>query len=573
MKKIHSKPVNRLLIRQFYYRNLGCFILKIVQTLIMALGNLLLSWTLQQAIDLIAGVYKSVSLGQLIIALGICVCTYVLAYMCNYFSMPQFVARAMAQYIEHAFQRIFRKSIAAFSIENTSRYVSALSNDTNTIESKYLASILDILEQSIILVAALIMMMWYSPTLTLVSVVLALLPIAAYLFTGRRVAMATKNVSDSNEKYISALKDSLEGFSVIKSFRAETQICSIFTQKVREVARAKEKRQKLVTIVQMLSAISAVLIQLGIILIGAFLSITDKGITAGTVLVFVQLLNYVLGPVQRIPNCATEYKSAKILINKMAETLSQNVRENRSTEKKELQSITLRDISFAYDPNKPVLHDIDMVFEKGKSYAIVGASGSGKSTLLNLLLSSHHQYEGEIYFDELEMRQITTESLYEIISMIQQNVFIFNASIRDNITMFSAFSDEEVNSAIAMAGLSDLIKERGMEYMCGERGNNLSGGERQRVAIARSLLKKSQVLLVDEATAALDAQTAFNVSQAILDLKDMTRIVVTHSMDASLLKQYDLVLTLKNGTVIESGSFEELLEKKGYFYSLYTVSQ
>ena len=161
----------------------------------------------------------------------------------------------------------------------------------------------------------------------------------------------------------------------------------------------------------------------------------------------------------------------------------------------------------------------------------------------------------------------------KIISVVQQNVFIFNASIRDNITMFASFPKAEVDRAIALSGLSKLIEERGEDYRCGENGSGLSGGERQRISIARSLLKKAQVLLVDEATAALDAQTAYQVSSAILDLPELTSIVVTHSLDEALLKRYDCILTLKNGRIAEAGSFPELMEKKGYFYSLYTVSQ
>ena len=139
--------------------------------------------------------------------------------------------------------------------------------------------------------------------------------------------------------------------------------------------------------------------------------------------------------------------------------------------------------------------------------------------------------------------------------------------------MFAEFSEAEVDRAIRLSGLSELIAERGEEYLCGENGSNLSGGEKQRISIARSLLKQSQILLVDEGTAALDAQTAFQVSDAILDLDGMTRIVVTHALDETLLKRYDTILTLKHGTIAESGSYEELMEKKGYFYSLYTVSQ
>lgn len=188
-------------------------------------------------------------------------------------------------------------------------------------------------------------------------------------------------------------------------------------------------------------------------------------------------------------------------------------------------------------------------------------------------MASHNGYSGSICYDTTELRQISSESLYEMVSVVQQNVFIFNASIRDNITMFSDFPREEVDRAIELSGLSKLIAERGEDYLCGENGSGLSGGEKQRISIARSLLKKSQVLLVDEATAALDAQTAFQVSNAILDLNDLTRIVVTHSLDENLLKRYDCVLTLKNGSITESGSFDELMVKKGYFYSLFTVSQ
>jgi ABC-type multidrug transport system fused ATPase/permease subunit len=139
--------------------------------------------------------------------------------------------------------------------------------------------------------------------------------------------------------------------------------------------------------------------------------------------------------------------------------------------------------------------------------------------------------------------------------------------------MFSDFPKEEVDRAIELSGLSRLITGRGENYLCGENGNGLSGGEKQRISIARCLLKKSQVLLVDEATAALDAQTAFQVSNAILDMNELTCIVVTHALDENLLKRYDHILTLKNGSIAETGTFEELMDKKGYFYSLFTVSQ
>ena len=157
--------------------------------------------------------------------------------------------------------------------------------------------------------------------------------------------------------------------------------------------------------------------------------------------------------------------------------------------------------------------------------------------------------------------------------MIQQEVFCFNSSIENNITMFRDFPQEELSHAIQRAGLSALCAAKGTDYLCGEGGCHLSGGERQRVSIARCLIRKSPIILVDEAEAALDNETASAVLQTILGLDSTMRIVVSHRLDAPILRQYDEILVLHNGCIEECGTFEELLERKGYFYSLYQISQ
>ena len=496
------------------------------------------------------------------------------AYFLAYHTKPKFIAKGVGQYKEYVFSRLCQKGIGAFSKENSSLYISALSNDATTIEMNYLANVFIVVEQFALFIGALVLMFCYSPLLTILSIVLALLPLAVSICTGNLVAKAETKVSDRNETYMGTLKDSLVGFSVIKSFRAEAQMCLIFAKAVRNVAEAKTFRNKMHILVSGLSSISGTILQFGIFLVGAYLALTGHGLSAGSVLVFVQLLNFVISPIGAIPQALAEINASKALIEKVAEALEENVREEGQGSKTTIESrISVQNLSFGYEADKPILQNVSFAFDAGKSYAIVGASGSGKSTLLNLLMATHDGYTGSICYDDAELRQINSESLYEAISVVQQNVFIFNASIRDNITMFSEFPKEEVDRAIELSGLSRLIAERGEDYLCGENGSGLSGGEKQRISIARSLLKKSQVLLVDEATAALDAQTAFQVSNAILNLSGLTRIVITHALDETLLKQYDCVLTLKNGSIAESGSFDELMEKKGYFYSLYTISQ
>ena len=569
-RKLDIRPYTK----QFYKGNVLCFLFALCETLLEVIGALLVSWLIQQLIDLISGYETGFSLLQLTIITLALIGGTAAANLISYHFKPRFITRGISQYKEYVFGEITKKNISAFSGEDSSTYISALTNDIQTIEQGYLWNTFSILESSLTFVGAMVLMIWYSPLLTLMAIGLSLLPLIASILTGNKVAVEEKKVSDRNEAYTSTLRDSLGGFSVIKSFKAEARMIRIFKKKVRELAKAQCRKHKMRILVQLFGSVAGITAQLGVFLFGAYLALSGKGVTAGTTMIFVQLMNYVLSPIGIIPTCIAERKAAKTLVEKIANVLNANVREESKTEHRRLQhGITLKNLSFGYEPERQVLNKINCSFELGKSYAIVGASGSGKSTLLNLLMASHDGYTGSICYDEAELRQISSESLYEMVSIVQQNVFIFNASIRDNITMFSDYPREEVDRAIKLSGLSGLITERGEDYLCGENGSGLSGGEKQRISIARSLLKQSQVLLVDEATAALDPQTAFQVSNAILDLNGLTRIVVTHALDENLLKRYDCVLTLKNGRITESGTFDELMEGKGYFYSLFTVSQ
>ncbi len=569
-----KKPDIRPYVRQFYRGNRGLLALAVVQTLLMCFSQLLISWLIQQILDQITGANESFTFSQTVwqTVFG----TVLMAVACglSWMVKPRFIARAMAQYKNFVYEQLSKKSIAAFSGENTALYLSALSNDVNTIETGYLNNLFVILDQAVLLVGSIGLMFWYSPLLTLLSLGLAIFPMLASLLTGNLLTAAEKQVSDRNEGYLSSLRDSLTGFSVIKAFRAEVQMCRLFAKEVQAVADAQEKRRKALILVEGCAITASNILQFGVFLAGAWLALRGGDLSAGSVLVFVQLLNFVLNPIAAIPQALAQSKAAKGLIRKLAAALDDHVRREGGLEKTDLvNAISVEGLTFGYEADRPVLQDISFRFEAGKSYCLVGASGSGKSTLLGLLAAAHTDYQGVIRYDDAELQELSSESLYSMISQAQQSVFVFNASIRDNITMFADFPQEEVTRAIGLSGLRELIDQKGADYLCGENGSGLSGGEKQRIAIARSLLKRSSVLLADEVTAALDAQTAFQVSSAILDLEGLTRIVVTHSLDAALLRRYDGILAMKNGRLAETGTFEELIGQKGYFYSLYTVSQ
>lgn len=568
-----TKQLRKKYTRQFYRGNGLYLLLGVMQSIVLAVAQLYLAWLMQTLVDTATGASAKYSLGQVaifgVIALGL----FMFGSALDYVSRPKFKAKAMRQYRNHVFEALSRKNISAFTGENTSLYLSALTNDANTIEG-YLNNIFELIFQVLQFVGALALMFWYSPALTGISIAAAFLPVIASILAGNRMAKAEETVAAKNESFMASLNDSLSGFSVIKSFRAEKEICKQFAQNVKAVANAKCGRDKLDIIISTMGEFAGITAQFAVFFAGAWLAQTGRGASAGMIMAFVQMMNYVLTPIGRVPSILAQRKSANTLVDKLALALNENIRDEGEHIPQTLQDgISLENVTFSYDGDKNALENVSIKFEAGKSYAIVGGSGSGKSTLLNLLMAGYSNYDGAIRYDDKELRSISSESLYELVSLIQQNVFVFNNTVRDNVTMFHEFDNAEVNTALELSGLSEFIARRGADALCGENGCNLSGGEKQRISIARSLLRKSPVLLMDEATAALDNQTAFRVVSSILNLNSLTRIVVTHALDENILRRYDQILTMKSGHLIESGTYDELMEKKGYFYSLYTVSQ
>lgn len=560
---------------QFWKGNKISFSIAMIGYILQVFVNLMISWLLQQFIDASSGIDTGFSILDLILLSIVMVALLTFCAALIYFSKPKFISKAMRQYKDFAFSELTRKGISAFSKENTATYISAFSNDAASIEQNYLLNIFNLVLDSLLFLGAIAMMFCYSPLLTAAAILFALLPVAASFITGNRIAKAEKEISEKNESFMSVLRDGLAGFSVIKSFKAEISAIKLFSESNKSVEEAKCRRKKLGTVLQMLGTGAGLISQFGIFILCAYFAVNGKdGITPGVVMIFMQLMGLVTEPIGTIPEMLANRKSAAALIDKMAKAIYSNTREEGNYVPAALnEGIEISNLCFSYNGKDNVLEDICFKFEAGKSYAIVGASGSGKSTLLNLLSAGHGGYSGKITYDKTELRNISGDSLYNIISIIQQNVFIFNSSIRNNITMFRDFDDKDVDNAVFLSGLSELVSERGENFICGESGSGLSGGERQRISIARSLLRKTPVLLVDEATAALDKETSFHILSTILSLDELTKIVVTHDLDKNLLKKYDSVLVLKNGKIFEHGTFDELMERKEYFYSLFTVSQ
>lgn len=569
-----KKPLEKQLRGQFFYKNIPIFCLAVFAALAAGSLNLILSWIIQQLMDTAAGKSGALSFRTLLLISAGFVLLCAGLSLLNYASQPRFLERAMRQYKDFAFKKLIGKSISSFRDESAAGYLSALTNDAASIETNYLAQMLAMITKAVTFIGALLLMCRYSLLMTAIAAGLMVLPLIASLLTGNRLQAVESRVSERNGEFTAALSDCLAGFTVVKNFRAEREIFRLFAQSNKALEHEKFTGRRIKTLVGMIGAVTGIFAQLGVFIAGVYLSMKGGSMTPGAVVLFVNLMNFIISPIAELPGLLACRKAALGLVDKLAAALERSsFREGSETLNKLEHGIRLENVSFAYEPGKTVLHGINAEFEAGRAYALVGGSGSGKSTLLNLLMAAETNYSGHILADGIELSDISTESLYGTMAAIQQNVFVFNASIKDNVSMFRDFPKTEMDEAIARAHLGALIRERGEDYLCGENGSGLSGGEKQRISIARSLLKKSSVLLADEVTAALDAQTAHRVSSDILDLQGITRIVVTHTLEESLLRRYDKIFVLRGGRIEEAGSFADLMANKGYFYALFTVAQ
>ena len=572
MDKMKQRQAVKGYIREFYRNNRLKFILAVTAVLLSGGMQVGIAYLLKELTD----VSMSGNLGLLAELVGTAAAFMLLMvgiWLLDRQFRHNFLKKAVEGYRNKAFNAITGKGISSFGKENTSSYISALTNDVNSIETNYLTANFTFLTLVVQALASLALMLWYSWSLTLVVMVLGILLIAVTLPFGNRIAEQEKIVSGKNANFMSMVKDLLSGLGVIKSFQAQKEAAALYHDRNGNLEQAKCRRRKAAELVNIASFIGSFTVQMGVFCYGAYLSIRGT-ITPGVVIAFVQMMNYIISPIQQLPGLLANRRAAMGLIEKMA-GYGEDISSDGHLERLETvgEGICFEHVDFAYEEGAEVLKDVSIRFEAGKSYAIVGGSGSGKSTLLNLIMGSYPDYGGSITVGGKEIKRLQPDSIFDVISVIQQNVFIFDDTIVQNICMFRDFDREQVDRAINGAGLARLIEEKGEGYACGEGGAWLSGGERQRIAIARSLLRKSPVLLVDEATSALDAETAEGVTGSILNIQGLTRLVVTHRLEEKTLGRFDEIVVMKNGRITEQGTFRELMEKRQYFYSLYMVSR
>ena len=483
------------------------------------------------------------------------------------------VRQIMSRYKNKVFKSILDRNYKEFSKEKSGKFISILTENMKKIEQDYLHQYFNISKNISLMIFSLVAMFIGNWFLTLLVIIASIIPMMISGFIGQKSASLQNSSMIADQKYLAKVKDILAGFLVIKSFNVKEAIGKDYkneSEKLDEIYFIKGKFDVLSNVISQLSGMIVFLVAFG----GGMYLVFGGHTTIGSVTAIVQLVNFVVMPLNEIGMGMSKFREGQATLNSFE---VKDVIELQTGKTKEYfdDVISFSNVDFSY-PNaeEKIFNNLSLQIKKGEKIAIVGMSGSGKSTLLNLLLRFYDVTSGYISIDNQDLQAISAESLYNLMTIVQQDVYIFDDTLKANITLSQSFTEDDIKKAVQQSGLESYILENelGLQTSCGENGSNLSGGERQRLSIARALIRKTPILLLDEATSSLDNQVTTEIENSILEIQDLTVLVVTHKLNKSMLKKYNRILFMKNGVIVEDGSFDNLMDRKGEFYKLVELS-
>lgn len=483
------------------------------------------------------------------------------------------VRQIMSRYKNKVFKSILDRDYREFSKEKSGKFISILTENMKKIEQDYLHQYFNISKNISLMIFSLVAMFIGNWFLTLLVIIASMIPMMISGFIGQKSASLQNSSMIADQKYLAKVKDILAGFLVIKSFNVKEAIRQDYkneSEKLDEIYFIKGKFDILANVISQLSGMIVFLVAFG----GGMYLVFGGHTTIGSVTAIVQLVNFVVMPLNEIGMGMSKFREGQATLDAFD---VKDVTELQTGETKEYfdDVISFSNIDFSY-PNaeEKIFNNLSLQIKKGEKIAIVGMSGSGKSTLLNLLLRFYDVTSGYISIDNQDLQAISAESLYNLMTIVQQDVYIFDDTLKANITLSQSFTEDDIKKAVQQSGLESYILENelGLQTLCGENGSNLSGGERQRLSIARALIRKTPILLLDEATSSLDNKVTTEIENSILEIQDLTVLVVTHKLNKSMLKKYNRILFMKNGVIVEDGSFDNLMDRKGEFYKLVELS-
>ncbi len=484
----------------------------------------------------------------------------------------QYMISELRAQVQH---KILALPIRFFDNTKSGELVSRIMTDVEGVRNLIGTGLVQLVGGSITAIAALVLLLNISVSMT----VFALIPLAIFAVVALKafkiIRPIFRNRGKINAEVTGRLTETLGGIRVIKGFNAEVQEHDVFKDGVHRLYQNVKKSLTATAVMTSSSTFLLGVATTGIMGIGGYKIMNDQ-LTLGEFLEFTFLLGLMVAPIVQMSNIGSQLSEALAGLDRTEELMNMTEEENLEDRtiiiEKIKGDIEFKDVYFAYEEEKEVLHSISFKVPSGSVVALVGSSGSGKSTIAGLAASFLNPDSGVITVDGKDLSKISLNSYRQHLGVVLQDDFLFEGTIRANILFPRPdASEEKLLEAVNAAYVNEFTDrfEEGLDTLIGERGIKLSGGQRQRIAIARAILADPRVLILDEATSNLDTESEGLIQQSLAALtKGRTTFVIAHRL--STIRRADQILVIEDGRIVEQGKHDELIAKEGRYYNLFT---
>lgn len=460
-----------------------------------------------------------------------------------------------------------------YSMRDTGEIISRF-NDASSIRDIVSEASLTIMMDTIMAVVGAVVLFNSNRLLFLISVVMLILYGIIVFVYNKPIKKINRKIMEMNSKVTSQFVETINGIETIKAFNQEDNEKEKTDKLYKKFLKKVFNGGVLSISQQTITMFVAVVGELVILWVGVAYVIKGE-LTLGELITFNALLGYFIEPIKNLINLQPSIQTAVVAADRLGEILDitpeYNYEHEQLNDKIKFDKISISNLDFRYGTRELVLKDINLEICRGEKIAFVGESGSGKTTLANLLVRLYEQEKGSIKLDSIDIREFSIKQIRDNISYISQNTFLFSGTIRENLLFGNSdVSDDDISQVCKICELEEYINSLPLKFntRIEENGKNLSGGQKQRLAIARALLKKPEILIMDEATSNLDYVTERSIEKTINNFsKNMTTIIIAHRL--STIKDCDKILVLRNGQIVETGNHRDLLNQRGYYYQLW----